>query len=183
MTDNLDDLKKQWQEMSAKLDKLDDANKQLSEQLSKSHVATYQETLSRRIRLTSIVGFLLPLLSFVLYFEIHLPLWICILYAVYGLLMGAVWLWYSYFVGHVSLLSLPLKEAYQRAIKIKERQTQLRILGVVSGVIVLFLLGYYIDPGLWIAFLIGAVLGLIVAIIKAISAARLARKMVESLQE
>ena len=83
MTDNLDELKKQWQSLSTRVDNLAETNRRLSERLAKSNVTSLQESLASRIRRWAGIELVMPLLAPMLYSTIGLPWPICVAYALF----------------------------------------------------------------------------------------------------
>lgn len=187
MTDNLDELKRQWQRLSTRCDNLEEANRALSERLAKSKVTSMQEQLANRINSYAGVGFLLPAMSPLLHSTMHLPWWVCVCYALFGLIMAFLSFRFARFIRGKRLIDLPVSDAIRRAMDIKVRQNRIQLIGVIMAV---FLLGSMLwcmpEPyNEWIiyGFLTGAVIGLSIGIPRAVKNHRLARRLIDSLKE
>lgn len=187
MTDNLDELKRQWQRLSTRTDNLEEANRRLSERLAKSNVTSLQESLAGRIRRCAGVGFVLPLLAPALHSAMGLPWWICVAYALFGLIMAFLSFRFVKFIRAERLIDLPVSDAIIRASIIKARQEHIRTIGLVTAFILIGSIFYMMpdrdDTWLIAGFISGIVLGLTFGLPRAITNHRIAKKLVESLKE
>lgn len=185
--DNLDLLKQQWKQLAARTDKLEDANRRLSERLAKSNVTSLQEMLATRIDQWGRVGYALPLLAPALYYIINIPWWYCLLYALFGIAMALTSVWFAGYVREKRLTILPVAEAVKRAVSIKLIQTRMRMCSFVAGMALLVLGGFLLPDvereSVVLGGIIGLVVGLAISIPRCIANARMARRMVEELQQ
>lgn len=187
MTDNLDELKKQWQQLAARTEQLEAANKRLSEKLSRGNVTSTQERLAGRISRCSYIGLLLPALAPQLHFLIALPLWYCALYGIFGIIMFILGYRLSSFIREKRLIDMPVSDAIKRAVTIRLRQQHIRIGGFIA-VMVLFIVGGCLIPDEYIpATLTGGIAGLVaglaITIPRIISNERMARSLEKDLRE
>ena len=186
--DNLDLLKQQWKQLAARTDKLEDANRRLSERLAKSKVTSLQEMLATRIDQWGRVGYVLPLLAPALYYIIHIPWWYCLLYALFGIAMALTSVWFAGYVREKRLTILPVAEAVERAVSIKLIQTRMRMCSFVAGMALLVLGGFLLPEveereSVVLGGITGLIVGLAISIPRCIANARMARRMVEELQQ
>lgn len=184
MTDELDKLKQQWQQMQQRCDVLEDYNQQLSERLKGLRVTSLQESLARSIRRMGLMGLLLPLLAPSMVTVLGLPWWYSSLYAVFGAILSALNLWLANYIMKEKLPEMPVARALARSAKIKSLQFNLRIGSIIGGIIVIGL-GAFAMPeenmkiDLLIAAIIGAAIGLSIGIPKGLAIARKARELKE----
>lgn len=186
-TDPLEEMRRKWRDMQVDVAELKTVNERLSQRLASSKVITLQEKLSSQQRMYSWIGLLLLPLAVVMYFAMDMPLWVCVPYALFGLVMSVCGRLLSDYVSEQPLLELPVAEALRRAITFRLRQQQLRIAGFCFGSVVIFLFMFSLfdtnqTSALFGGF-IGLAIGLAVSIPRCIRMARMARKLVESLKE
>lgn len=187
MNDNLDILKQQWQQLSARTQNLEQANRRLAERLAKSRTSSLQERLAARIGRIGWFGLILPILAPLLYYELMMPWWVALIYALFGLAMSIISFFLSEYVRAERLAELPVAEAITRAMKIKERQQQTRYIGIVLGISIVALMAFMLPEGperepIIIGGGIGLMIGLAFGINRCIVNARLAREIVKSLK-
>ncbi len=186
--DELDILKKQWQQVKIENDKLTEANDRLARRLADGQVSTIQDKLVRSHARLQYVGLLLPLLAILIYYQLQMPLWVAVLYALFGVVMSVLNILFVNYIKEEQLVTLPVADALRRAAVIKDRQTKLLMCGIVGGVVVLAVFFFFIldvdDSG---ATLLGAILGLgvglAISIPKCLRERRMARKLYDSLNE
>lgn len=187
-TSDLDFIKQQWQQLSVKVDNLEQANQRLSDQLARTNAKSFQERLAGRVKRISWAGLLLPVLAPMLYFSLQMPVWICVVYAIYGIFMCILNRRLSAFILSKNLLEISATEALQHATAVRLYQKNLRILSAILAILLLFGM-YYMLPVtehhtfILMGGLVGLVLGLAFAIPRCITNARLARRMAQSLSD
>ncbi|MGN0210354.1 MAG: hypothetical protein ACI391_04490, partial [Muribaculaceae bacterium] len=71
-TPDLDLIKQQWQQLSVKVDNLEQANQRLSDQLARNNAKSYQQRLAGRVKSVSWAGLMLPVLAPMLYFSLQM---------------------------------------------------------------------------------------------------------------
>ncbi|MGN0224241.1 MAG: hypothetical protein ACI4AM_09505 [Muribaculaceae bacterium] len=187
-TPDLDLIKQQWQQLSVKVDNLEQANQRLSDQLARNNAKSFQERLAGRIKRISWAGLLLPVLAPMLYFSLQMPVWICFIYAIYGIAMCILNRRLSAFILSKNLLEISATEALQHATAVRLYQKNVRILGSLLAILLLFGMYYVLPPSehqdyILMGGLVGMVLGLAFAIPRCITNARLARRMAQSLTD
>lgn len=187
MTDNLDELRKQWQELSQHTRNLEEANRQLSERMARSKISSTQERLADKIWRWSFIGLVLPVLAPLLHEVTHLPWWYCAMYALFGVLFAAIWWNFANFVRAERLTDMPVAAAIERALIIKLRQQRIRTTAWICGMILLVTGGFLIPvedrmPALT-GGAIGLVIGLAIALPQQFANERMARSMIEDLMD
>lgn len=187
-TPDLDLIKQQWQQLSVKVDNLEQANQRLSDQLALNKAKSYQQRLASRVKSISWAGLLLPVLAPMLYFSLNMPVWICFVYAIYGIGMCNLNRRLSAFILSKNMLEISATEALQHATAVRLYQKNVRILSVFLAVMLLFGMYYVLPPSEHRSYIligggVGLVLGLAFAIPRCITNARLARRMAQSLSE
>lgn len=187
MTDNLDELKRQWQKISVSTDSLKETDMRLSDRLKASRIGSNQERLASRISRCSIPGLILPVLAPILHYELALPWWYCILYAAYGIVMTAVGLLFARYIRAVNLALLPVAESVERAIRIRSIQNYIQLAGFMLCFAILFVGAWVLPDYLRVEVLYGAsagmVIGLAIAIPRLVSNIRLSRQLLDSIRE
>ena len=186
MTDNLDELKRQWQSLPSHDDELERTNRELGERLLRGKVSGTQQQLARRVERRSLVGLLLVVFAPIIYWELHMPLWYALCYGAFGVAMGAAQQCLARYIKGGRLAEMPVVEALERALRIGIWQKRLRMTGILAGAVLLFLF-FYILTDQSRELLVGAILGLVVGLAIAVPMARkdisLARKLVDDLRE
>lgn len=185
---DLDLIKQQWQQLSVKVDNLEQANERLSDQLARTNAKSFQERLAGRVKRISWAGLLLPVLAPMLYYSLQMPVWMCFVYAIFGIFMCILNRRLSSFILSKNLLEISATEALQHATAVRLYQKNARILGVFLAALLLFGM-YYVLPLseqrsaiLW-GGVVGLLIGLAFAIPRCITNARLARRMAQSLTD
>ncbi len=122
-----------------------------------------------------------------LYAVLELNIWICVIYAVFGLVMSILNRLLADYTSEMPLAEMPVAEALRRAVMIRLRQRQIRIGGIIGGAAVLAalavsLIGAY-GSDMLLAMVVGLAAGLAVGIPRAVRMSRMARRLVESLHE
>ncbi|WP_300911737.1 hypothetical protein [Muribaculum intestinale] len=185
MTDNLDELKKQWQELSQLTRNLEETNRRLSERMARSKVSSTQERLADTIWRWSFIGLVLPVLAPLLHETADLPWWYCALYALFGVVFAAIWWNFANFIRSERLTDMPVAAAIERALIIKLRQQKIRATAWICGIILIGTGGFLIPAGDRMPALIGGGIGLAaglaIALPRVLANERMARSMVEDL--
>lgn len=186
MTDNLDELKRQWQQLSQRTQNLEETNRRLSEQMARSKVTSTQERLADTIWRWSFVGLALPVLAPMLHEAAGLPWWFCAIYAVFGLVFSYAWWNFANFIRAKRLTDMPVKDAIERALTIKLKQQKIRLVALACVVILLACGGLILPDGSGEPALIGGgcglIIGLAIAVPRIIANERMARSMIEDLK-
>lgn len=183
MPDSLEQLKQQWQELNLRVNHLDEANRELTDRLSRGHVTSTQQRLAHATRRWGLFAFTLIPMAFVVYHTMLMPLWLSIVYAAFGLVMGCLVLWLAAYINRERLVDLPVTQAYDRARLIHKLQWQCRGVGIVLGGILVILMLYYLnqdsDSSMLISACVGLVLGAIIGIAKARNHNRMSNRLIK----
>lgn len=187
-TPDLDLIKQQWQQLSVKVDNLEQANQRLSDQLARNNAKSYQQRLAGRVKSVSWAGLMLPVLAPMLYFSLQMPVWICFVYAIYGIGMCILNRRLSAFILSKNLLEISATEALQHATAVRLYQKNVRILSAILAILLLFGMYYVLPPSehqfyILIGGGVGILLGLAFAIPRCITNARLASRMAQSISD
>ncbi len=185
--DGLDAIRRAWQGMRVDQDSLDSAASRAADSIARGNTAPLQYRLARRQRRTAIAGMLMIPLAYMLYAVLELNIWICVIYAVFGLVMSILNRLLADYTSEMPLAEMPVAEALRRAVMIRLRQRQIRIGGIIGGAAVLAalavsLIGAY-GSDMLLAMVVGLAAGLAVGIPRAVRMSRMARRLVESLHE
>ena len=185
---DLDLIKQQWQQLSVKVDNLEQANRRLSDQLARTNAKSFQERLAGRVKRISWAGLLLPVLAPMLYYSLQMPVWICFVYAIFGIFMCILNRRLSTFILSKNLMEISATEALQHATAVRLYQKNVRILSAILAILLLFGMYYVLPPSehqsyILMGGLVGLIIGLAFAIPRCITNARLARQMAQSLTD
>ena len=117
-----------------------------------------------------------------------MQVWICFVYAIFGVVMCILNRRLSNFILSKNLLEIPATEALQHATAVRLYQKNVRILGSLLAILLLFGMYYVLPPSehrsyILMGGVVGLVLGLAIAIPRCITNARLARSMAQSLSD
>lgn len=183
--DDLDSLKQQWQQLSARTRQLEETNRRLAEKLAGSKTTSLQQRLAARISRMGWGGLVLPALAPLLYYEFSMPVWVAVCYALFGLVMSSLSFWFAEFIRAENLTEMPVSDAISRATKIKELQAQLRTFGSITAIALVTSMAFMIPEGpdrqpIIVGGSIGLVIGLAIGIRRCIINARLAREIIKS---
>lgn len=186
MTD-IDDFKESWKALIIDNERLREANKDLSEKLRGQRVDSLQQQLARRVGRYRWISLFLPALAPSVYYVLELPLWFCIAYAFFGILMLVVnYMLFSY-INKFQLASMAVCDAQTRAAKIHLAMLRSRLVGILVGMpLIIMMLIYFFndnDMGIIISAIIGAVAGIIIGAGKMIKDISITRKMQAELRE
>jgi cation transport ATPase len=183
---DLEQFKSQWQSVNIKVDRLSEANRELTQKLASQHAVSLKQKLAKKYNRIAIVGLCLPLLSFVLYYELNMPVWLCIVYAIFGLVAAYMNYNLAKFILHTDYISMPIAEAIKHAVKIRRRQRKTMMFLLFLALLVLWALFaqvYTIAPELMIACYIGLGIGVIIDIILSTKSFRLSKKILSELED
>lgn len=183
---DLDEFKEKWKTVNLRLDKLEENNERLAARLATSRATTAQQKLARTYFLTGIVAFLLPVMSPSLVSVLDLPVWVAVVYAVFGVVMGIANICISKYISRCDYLSMPVVEALRHAVKIQQIQRTGRLAAIIVSVLIISLLGFHLlsheDPYITVSFVIGLVTGLALGIVKCLKMLRLAKQIQQELR-
>ena len=185
--DKLDELKIKWQLMEVRMNELSDANKRLSEKLAKEKTVSLQSRLAKRINRNAWAGLAMPILAPSLYYVLMMPIWVCILYAFFGILAMVIDLNFASSIKNENLVELPVASAIRRAVQIKMRMERRLLVGIIFVVPLMITMVYTLPKADREIILIGGAVGFIIgAIIGArnfITNHRIAKRLIDSVKE
>ena len=183
----LDDLRLQWQALKIDNQRLEEANRKLSQKLAAEKAETRQRKLAGRYRFTGILGiFLLPMIAIEMYTVGLVPVWMCWLYGIVGFILGVLNVSFSFYISGNDYLTLPTCEAVRHATKVILWQSRLRNMGLILAALVVVPLIAHFALHLSAAILIGSIIGLCVGLTCGLSLysrnRRLARRMLSDFE-
>ncbi|MDE6331600.1 MAG: hypothetical protein K2L80_03265 [Muribaculaceae bacterium] len=182
---NPDDIRQNWQMLNRKVDALDERTRSLAIELRTTKSQTLQQRLSRRYRTQSFIGMLLPVLSPTVVW-VGLPVWVAVLYGIVGVVMAAIHMWFARFISRSDYKSMPVVDAMAHAAKILRMQIRIKKTGYLLGCIIVIPLLYEIwnlgQIDLFISAVTGGVIGGIFGLYKQRVNNRIARQLVETLE-
>lgn len=182
----LEELKNKWQQLSIKVEHLEATNRRLAKELCTRRASGVQHRLSRSYRWMSLWGLVCVLLAPFLFYVIHLPFWMMIIYGLFGIIMGGVYMYFSIYINRCNYILLPMVEAVRHALHIRRLQRQILIFGIVCCLIVLvpfMTLVYRMDDhAAFYGACIGGVIGLGIGIYKEVRFFRMSRQLLAELR-
>lgn len=182
----LEELKNKWQHLSVRTDVLENDNRRLASELAKGRIQTAQRSLVDFYVKMGWAGMLVVALAPMIYVSLEFPLWVAIVYGLFGLLMSVLNFRFSRRIARTDYFSMPVVSALSLVVDLRKKQKQLRALGLLLCLIVLGSLGWSAldvsNESIYIGFIAGLALGIPLAIIKMRRAVRLARKLQEELE-
>lgn len=184
---DIEQLKDIWNRTKVDNDRLRQANRQLSEQLATAKAGSLQDAFARRVRNYSIIALLLPLIAPMLYYVLSMPLWVSVVYSLFGVICFAINFWLFRYIKAYRLASMPVLQAVTRATKIRYYQIRTRIACIVLGLpVIVILLALLYDSGdaaIIISAFVGLVIGLAIGITKLMTDLSYTRRMLAALSE
>ncbi|MDE6276584.1 MAG: hypothetical protein K2M06_00570 [Muribaculaceae bacterium] len=119
------------------------------------------------------------------------PLWICVVYGVFGLVMGCIYYSFARYIRKIDFMSLPVVEALEQAVRIRMLQRRILVAGIVLGLVVVIpLLMFFYELDLngsgrstfW-GGVAGGVIGGIIGFCKQLHFFRSSRKLLKTIEE
>lgn len=182
----LEELKNKWQKLNIRVERLEKDNKRMASELAAGRAATARKSLVRYYNVSAFNGMLLPLLAPMLVMVLHFQLWVACLYAVFGMVMSVLNFVFADYIRRNADMTLPVVDALNNLLVIRRRQKQLRILGIVCGIIVVSsMFGQVTGQGdkyVMLGMLIGLCVGIPMGVFKELRSRRLLRTMQRELQ-
>lgn len=183
---NIDELKSQWQELRLRVDRLEDNNIRLAQQLAAGKAVASKQQLATTYLRGAITGMILPVIAPLLVTLLEFPRWIAVCYALFGLIMSVANLCMRSYILKADYMSLPVIQALENALNIKLRMRRLRFVSMSMGAIVIASIVFELldknDTYMSAGFVIGLICGLFIGIIKWRQQSRLSRRMIEELR-
>ncbi len=182
----LEELKNKWQSLSIKVEHLEATNRRLAKELCSRRASGVQHRLARSYRWMSMWGLLCVLFAPALYCVIHLPLWLAVIYGLFGLVMAGAYMYFSSYINRCNYISLPMVEAVEHALRIRQLQRQLLLFGICCGLVVIvpfMTLVYQMDShAAFYGACIGGIVGGIIGIVKEVRFFRMSRQLLAELR-
>ncbi len=184
---DLDKLKQDWNSISLKIDRLEEENLEIRRRLCCTNVQTSQQSLARKYTHFSWLGMSLPVLAFLMWHVLETPLWLCIIYSVFGIIQAIAFQCFASYIRHSDYMSMPVAESLRHALIIRKTQFRFLLGSIILGLAVIIpLFRYFFQAGDSSAFIgacIGGVIGGIIGIRKDIEMFRLSKKMINDLRD
>ena len=184
---SFESLRRQWQQVTIKANKLEATNAELTRRLKAERADSVRDRLARRFRTQAMLSGVLPLLAALIYIEDMVSAPFAIIYGVFGVIMCVSGIWFTRYVKNSDFISCPTIEALRRAYKISRWRQRFRIMGWLMALIVvawLFIeMVKYGNDSAIVGACVGLAIGLPIGIYKEIVTARLTRRMVRELEE
>lgn len=182
---DLDKIKAEWTALKIENIELQQKNIELTRRLVNTRVVNNQQKLARSYRI-GYIGFFFPFLAWTLYQLVHPSVAFCIIYSVYGIILGIFDLWFMSFVKKADYTTLPTVEALEHASKVVIYQNWATIASLISCIVVLIPFFYEMslmeeESVIW-GGIAGGVIGAIIGACKCINNHRLARQMLSELR-
>lgn len=163
---DLDQIKSDWNNILIKNEELERRNRELTRQLANERIKSHQQKIAKNFRI-GYIGFAFPLLAWMLHYTIDASMTLCVIYSLFGLILGAYDIWFLNFVKNTDYMTLPTVEAISHASKIVRYQNRSTVLSLIATAGVLSLLFYEIHLvgdinvtyGGIVGFIIGAAIG------------------------
>lgn len=183
---DIESLRKAWHAVEVDRDKLEKTNRKLESHLHSERRETIARELVRNYREALIPCFAVILLSPVVYFVLHTPIWMAALYLGYGIVMSAVYLSMMWYVGNFNFYSLPVKEALEKVVKLRMYQRRILLWGFAGLIPVLAPLLYFLslnpNSAVLTGAIVGGLIGLAIGIAKELRFFRNSRRLLRELQ-
>lgn len=185
-TIDFDRIKCEWQSLTMENAILKQKNIELARRLVSRNVTNNQQRLARSYRI-GYIGFLFPLLAyFGLYHVIGGSVTLCVIYSIFGWLLGTFDLWFMSYIKSANYASMPTVDALKHATKVVVYQNWATIISIIGCIIIMVPLFYALsqhdEESVLAGGIIGAVIGCTFGAIKCINNHRLARSMVAELK-
>lgn len=178
--ENLEQLRLQWQQLKLENLALSEQNRCLTNRLAKQNIRTHQQKLANNYRSLGTLGFIFPLLAWMLYEVVHCSIGMAIAYSIYGIALGAVQHWFSHFVREADYISLPTVEAIAHARKVVRYQRNMTVASIICMVAVIVPLFYelsFMDQSVIEGGIVGGIIGGAIGLMRCIKNFRHANAM------
>lgn len=186
-SDSLDHLREIWKKAPINTARLDSNARSIEGELGRSRPAGYARILARDYNRMSWFALIVIAMSVPLKF-IGCPMWLCVVYALFGL-CAVVWNFFlARYISHIDFMTLPVVQSIEKAVRIRMLQRRLLLLSSVLGILVIVpLLKFFYEAepehSMFWGGVVGGVLGLIVGVRKEILFFRRSRELLRSLQD
>lgn len=183
---NLEELKRSWQEMSVRIDKLEEDNRRLTTELAAGKASSAQQRLKKSVRISGCAGIILPVLAPFLVLSLNFPVWVAVIYAFFGIVMSVLDFAFAHYIGKYNYLAMPIVDSLQHAIQIQRYLNYLQSFGIIVGMSVILIMGFFVfrdtEYDIWIGMLVGFIVGIVFGIKKFITIRRDTRMIRDELK-
>lgn len=181
---NIDDIKSNWQSISVDTGAFSRASGSVLGALTEHRISSSQEAIVKMLKTEMCIGLALPLLAVALY-AVSIPLWVCVVYALFGL-VGATAKYWLIRYARQPIAHLPVAEGVRRAVELRRRiiRVNFAIVGpmlAVVGVLLQSLFESSHEGAFW-GGIVGFGIGCFVAYVRVRMMLRRTRRLVESLK-
>lgn len=184
---DLEELKNTWQNLNIRVSQLEEDNRRTANALSAGRAQSAQAALAKMYKVSGCAGLLLPGFAPMIVKILGLPLWVAVIYAVFGVLMSILSFCFSAYIMRTDVINCPVVQAMKHVVAIRKYQGRIRIMGIFLGsAVLLSMLAVMLresEIGLIIGFVGGLIIGLPVAIFKIRRQIRLTRQIQSALEE
>ncbi len=181
---DLDSLKSSWHNFSVSPEKVDAETREVTSRIARGKVENSQARLVVFYQKAAIFALCVMALSPNITLILHSPVWVAVVYGLYGLAMAIIDFWFARKIKRCNLMSMPVVTALAAVVNIRRLQRQLRAVGMVLGfpvVGILMCYGWSDDDGHSV--FLGMIAGFIVGMFIGLRKWRQARKLSQSMQE
>ncbi len=185
---DLDSLKNTWRDFSVPDSRLENETAEIARKLSRGKAESSQKRLADSYVVVALMGLCVAAMSPMVFTILELPLWVAVLYGIFGLTMAVIDFWFSRKVRRENYLSLPVVTALSRVVEIRKLQRQLRMVSLSFGAVVVGSLMWeaYVENGnlpMLLGMLLGIAIGVPIGIVKWRQLVRLAKEMQDEIRD
>lgn len=182
----LEELKVQWNQLSVRVDRLEEENRRLASELATGRATSAQQRLASHYTKHALIGLLLPLLAPMLVFVLDMPMWVAVLYGLLGLLCMAADLIFARYIRRSNFAILPVVNSLENMLKAKKYQRRMQIVFIIIGGF--FMGGAFFpaledEPSVMIGALIGLIIGICCGLTLYFKKVRLINEILKELKE
>lgn len=183
----LDKLREAWKNTPVSTEYLDEVARKVSgnletrrfDSLARKLAGGYYKCLAASV---AVIAMSMPM------YALGLPLWLCVLYGLFGVVMGVVYLLFARFISRSNFLCLPVVESLERAVRIRMFQRRILICGCALALLVLvpLMAHLYNMPDGGASFwggVTGGIIGASIGVYKEICFFRTSRQLLNSIRE
>lgn len=181
----LEDLKKSWQEQTARLDKLEQQNAELRLKLNSNRLSGSKGKLQRIYRSLTIMSIVMIPISLITFKAIGIPYYVNIMMAAYFAQSAVVNFYVLMLIKEIDITRVSVKDALAMVINIFKTRRRLRIVECILVIPLMFMLFYSFisDSSAIVGAIVGGVTGGIVGLKKEFEIRALLRDMQADLQD
>lgn len=182
----LEELKAQWNQLSVRVDQLEQENRRLAGKLATGRATTAQQRLANHYFRHGLSGLILPLISPLIVMVLDMPLWIAVVYALFGIVCMVADIFFACYVRRSNFAVMPVVESLENMLIVKKKQRRLMITFVIMGGIFLgfvFFPALRDEPTVLVGAFIGLIVGLCIGIALYLRKVKLINEILKELRE